>query len=116
VNDIDDRTGPDRLEVFEEDAGVSAIGWGVSAADGDGHSADIPSGEYIHSVEKYVSFLKYAYLPHQRWSKWHVGTPSVHDDLFLIRVLERLAALDSILGLRRDRCAPTKSSNVASHD
>lgn len=28
----------------------------------EGEDKDLPSGEYIHSVEKYVNFLKYAYM------------------------------------------------------
>lgn len=66
----------------------------------------------MHSVEKYVSFLKYAYLP-VSWRKRH---DRLHDNLLFIRVLEGLGPLDRVLALGCDSCATTKASDVTTQD
>lgn len=70
----------------------------------------------MHSVEKYVSFLKYAYLPLASFNQGGVDL-DVHDDFLFVCVFKGLGSFNIILTLSScDRCTSTQSSYIATHD
>ena len=105
VDDINDRTRASRLEVFQEYSGMTPICVGR-----------------VYTFRREVVELLEVGVPSRRQGKmstvtWRMdGGESSHDDLLLVRILERLGSLDGVLTLGADRRAPSQACDIAPHD
>ena len=105
VYDINNSARSRGLEVLEEDAGMTTVCVG---------GVNTFCRKVVELLEVGVPGRRQVEISTVTWRM--DGGESSHDDLLLVRVLERLAPPDRVLALRADLRAAAQARDVAAHD
>ena len=105
VYDINDSARSRGLEVLKEDARMTTVCVG---------GVDALRREVVELLEVGVPSRRQGKMSTVTWRM--DGGESSHDDLLLVRILERLGSLDGVLTLGADRRAPSQACDIAPHD